>query len=207
LRYDFRDWLETIDIKNLVFIDETGVNLAMTRLYGRGVEGARVYDERPGSQGKNITVIGAMSDEGLIATMTFPGSLNTAIFLVFIEQILLPQLWVGAIVVMDNLSVHYAETAIALIESVGAKVKFLPPYSPDLSPIHPTFRRAWFRIVNFDRLLQQVVSTTGGSKKPQNFAALRGEMSDLLVSCDRHQMDRLKALKDPSHCGFISQLA
>jgi len=107
----------------------------MTRLYGRGVEGARVYDERPGSQGKNITVIGAMSDEGLIATMTFPGSLNTAIFLVFIEQILLPQLWVGAIVVMDNLSVHYAETAIALIESVGAKVKFLPPYSPDLSPI------------------------------------------------------------------------
>jgi len=67
LRYDFRDWLETIDIKNLVFIDETGVNLAMTRLYGRGVEGG-VYDERPGSQGKNITVIGAMSDEGLIAT-------------------------------------------------------------------------------------------------------------------------------------------
>jgi transposase len=135
LRHEFRDWLETIDIKNLVFIDETGVNLAMTRLYGRGIEGARVYDERPGSKGKNITVIGAMSDEGLIATMTFPGSLNTAAFLVFIEQVLLPQLWMGAIVVMDNLPVHYAETAVALIESVGAKVKFLPPYSPDLSPI------------------------------------------------------------------------
>jgi hypothetical protein len=83
----------------------------MTRLYARGIGGGRVYDERPGNKGKNITVIGAMSDEGLIATMTFPGSLNTASFLVFIEQILLPQLWVGAIIVMDNLPVHYAAPA------------------------------------------------------------------------------------------------
>ncbi|MBC1223347.1 IS630 family transposase [Nostoc sp. UCD121] len=135
LRYKFRRWLDTIDIKNLIFIDETGINLAMTRHYGRSVGGGRVYDERPGNKGKNITVIGAMSDEGLIATMTFPGSLNTASFLVFIEQILLPQLWMGAIVVMDNLPVHYANTAKYLIESVGAKTKFLPPYSPDLSPI------------------------------------------------------------------------
>lgn len=107
----------------------------MTRLYARCEGGARVYDHNPGNKGKNITLIGAMSDEGLIASMTFPGSLNTPSFLVFIEQILLPQLWVGAIVAMDNLPVHYAKVAIALIESVGAVVKFLPPYSPDLSPI------------------------------------------------------------------------
>ncbi len=135
MRYEFRRWLDTIDIKNLVFIDETGVNLAMTRHYGRGENGVRVYDERPGNKGKNITLIGAMSDEGLIATMTFLGSLNPASFLVFIEQLLLPQLWMGAIIVMDNLPVHYANAAKSLIESVGAKIKFLPPYSPDLSPI------------------------------------------------------------------------
>jgi transposase len=135
LRYEFRRWLDTIDIKNLVFIDETGVNLAMTRNYGRCQGGARVYYNRPGNKGKNITLIGAMSEEGLIATMTFPGSLNTASFLVFVEEILLPQLWIGAIVVMDNLPVHYAETTKALIESVGYFVKFLPTYSPDLSPI------------------------------------------------------------------------
>ena len=84
-----------------------------------------------------ITFIGAMSDEDLIASMTFPGSLNTDSFLVFIEQVLLllPQLWAGAIVAMDNLPVHYAIITTNLIESVGAKVKFLPPYSPDLSPI------------------------------------------------------------------------
>ncbi|MHC5734772.1 IS630 family transposase [Nostoc sp.] len=135
MRYEFRRWLDTIDIKNLVFIDETGINLAMTRHYGRSEGGIRVYDDRPGNKGKNITLIGAMTDEGLIATMTFYGSLNSDSFLVFIEQILLAQLWIGAIVVMDNFPVHYAETAKSLIESVGAKVKFLPPYSPDLSPI------------------------------------------------------------------------
>jgi hypothetical protein len=124
LRYEFRRWLDTIDIKNLVFIDETGVNLAMTQNYGRCQGGARVYYNCPGNKGKNITLIGAMSEVGLIATMTFPGSLNIASFLVFVEQILLPQLWIGAIVVMDNLPVHYAETTKALIEFVGAFVKF-----------------------------------------------------------------------------------
>jgi len=112
-----------------------GLNLAMVRLYARCLGGERVYDERPGNKGQNITLIGAMSDEGLIASMTFPGSLNTDSFLVFIEQVILPQLWAGAIVVMDNLSVHYATVTTNLIESVGAKVKLLPSYSPDLSPI------------------------------------------------------------------------
>jgi len=135
LRYEYRSWLDTVDVRNLVFIDETGLNLAMVRRYGRGFGGKRVYDDRPSAKGKNITLIGAISDEGLIASMTFQGALNTASFIVFIEQVLLPALWVGAIVVMDNLSVHYADAAKALIESVGAQVKFLPPYSPDLSPI------------------------------------------------------------------------
>ncbi|PSB52899.1 hypothetical protein C7B77_20010 [Chamaesiphon polymorphus CCALA 037] len=115
----------------------------MTRRYGRGEGGVRVYDDCPGDccrrrqavRGKNLTLIGAMSDEGLIATMTLTGGLDTASFLVYIKRILLPQLWVGAIVVMDNLPVHHAQRAEDLIKSVGAKVKFLPPYSPDLSPI------------------------------------------------------------------------
>ena len=67
--------------------------------------------------------------------MTVPGSINTEVFLTYITQVLAPQLWKGAIVVMDNLKVHHAERVRVAIESVGAKVKFLPPYSPDLSPI------------------------------------------------------------------------
>lgn len=135
LRHEWRIWLDTVDIRNLVFIDETGFNLAMTRKYGRTEGGERANDERPGNKGKNFTLVGAMSEAGLIAAMTLPGSLDTNSFIVYVEKVLLPVLWFGAIVVMDNLPVHYAEKIEELIKSVGAKVKFLPPYSPDLSPI------------------------------------------------------------------------
>lgn len=183
MRYEFRHWLDTIDIKNLVFIDETGVNLAMTRHYGRGENGVRVYDERPGNKGKNITLIGAMSDEGLIATMTFLGSLNTASFLVFIEQILLPQLWMGAIIVMDNLPVHYANTAKYLIESVGAKIKFLPPYSPDLSPIE----LCWSKLKEILR-----------SAKTRTFDAL-----DVAITMAVNAITDENALNWFNHCGLF----
>jgi transposase len=108
----------------------------MTRLYGRSPIGERLYDsEPPKDRGRNISLIGGLSLDGLIATMSVVGSVNTHVFLYYIQEILIPQLWVGAIVVMDNLSVHHAEVVQQAIEAVGAKVVFLPPYSPDLSPI------------------------------------------------------------------------
>ena len=82
-----------------------------------------------------MTLVGAMSDEGLIATMALPGGPNTASFMVYLERILLPQLWKRAIIVMDNLPVPHPQTVETLIKSFGVNVKFLPPYSPDLSPI------------------------------------------------------------------------
>ena len=112
------------------------MHLGFTRLYGRAPIGERLYDsEPPGDSGKNISLIGAMSIDGLIATMSLVGSVNTEVFLFYIQEILTPQLWVGAIVVMDNLPVHHATVVREVIEAVGAKVAFLPPYSPDLSPI------------------------------------------------------------------------
>ncbi|MGQ9872946.1 transposase [Leptodesmis sp.] len=108
----------------------------MTRLYGRAPVGERLYDsEAPGDGGKNLSLIGAMSIDGLIATLSIVGSVNTAVFLFYVQEILIPQLWVGAIVVTHNLPVHHAEVVREAIEAVGAKVVFLPPYSPDLSPI------------------------------------------------------------------------
>lgn len=136
LRFAHRLWSFTIDPRNLVFIDETGIHLSMTRKYGRAPVGERLYDsETLGNPGKNISLIGAMSLDGLIATMSIVGSVNTDVFLFYIQEILIPQLWVGAIIVMDNLSVHHAAVVRESIERVGAKVVFLPPYSPDLSPI------------------------------------------------------------------------
>ncbi len=136
LRFAYRLWSFTIDPRNLVFIDETGIHLGMTRLYGRAPMGERLYDsEAPDDRGKNISLIGGMSIDGLIATLSIVGSINTNVFLFYIQEILIPQLWVGAIIVMDNLPVHHAVVVREAIEAVGAKVVFLPPYSPDLSPI------------------------------------------------------------------------
>jgi len=136
LRFAYRLWSFTIDPRNLVFIDETGIHLGMTRLYGRAPIGERLYDsEVPGDRGKNISLIGGMSIDGLIATFSIGGSVNTDVFLFYIQEILIPQLWVGAIIVMDNLPVHHASVVREAIAAVGAKVVFLPPYSPDLSPI------------------------------------------------------------------------
>ena len=136
LRFAHRLWSFTIDPRNLVFIDETGIHLGMTRLCGRAPIGERLYDsEGPGDRGKNISLIGGMSIDGLIATMSVIGSVNTDVFLFYVQEILIPQLWVGAIIVMDNLPVHHALVVKEAIEAVGAKVVFLPPYSPDLSPI------------------------------------------------------------------------
>ena len=136
LRFAYRLWSFTVDPRNLVFIDETGMHLGLTRLYGRAPKGERLYDsESPGNQGQNISLIGGMSIDGLIATMSIVGSVNTDVFLFYVQEILIPQLWVGAIVLMDNLPVHHAQVVREAIEAVGAKVVFLPPYSPDLSPI------------------------------------------------------------------------
>lgn len=119
-----------------MFLDETGVNLGMTRLCGRAPSGERLYDsETPGDSGKNIALIGGRSIDGLIATMSLVGSVNTDVFLFYIQAILIPQWWVGAIIVMHHLPVHHASVVREAIEAVGAKVVFLPPYAPDLSPM------------------------------------------------------------------------
>ena len=108
LRFAHREWTFTVDPRNLVFVDETGMNLGFTRLFGRSPQGQRLYDSHSGNLGQNISLIGGMSIDGLIATMSIPGSVNTDVFLCYIQEILIPQLWVGAIVLLDNLPVHHA---------------------------------------------------------------------------------------------------
>jgi transposase len=111
------------------------MHLGFTRRYGRALQGERLKDSEPGNRGQNISLIGGMSVDGLIATMSIPGSVNTDVFLFYIQSVLIPQLWAGAIVLMDNLPVHHAQVVRETLAAVGAKLVFLPPYSPDLSPI------------------------------------------------------------------------
>ena len=135
MRFEYRDWVLKIDPHDLIFVDESGINLGMTRLKGRAKSGERLYDTCPRNRGSNISLIGALSLDGLIASMSLPGSVNTEVFVTYVREILAPQLWRGAFVIMDNLPVHKAQRIQDIIEKVGAKVVFLPPYSPDLSPI------------------------------------------------------------------------
>jgi transposase len=123
------------------FIDESGVNIAMTRRFGRARPGERVHDAVPKNHGKNITLLGALSCQGIDAMMSVDGPTDTAVFRAYIEQVLVPTLAPGDVVVMDNLGAHKVKGVREAIEAVGARLLYLPPYSPDLSPIEPCWSK------------------------------------------------------------------
>ena len=127
--------MKDINPKNLVFLDETGVLLGLTRTHARSQQGTRAYHLNPFYRGAKVTVIGAISIEKVVAVMTMDDSMNAKAFEVFIERFLVPQLWVGAVVVMDNLPAHKLASVEPMIKAVGASILNLSPYSPDFNPI------------------------------------------------------------------------
>jgi transposase len=122
-------------LKDLIFIDEAGVNLAMVRLYARSLKGSRARGEKPNKRGQNVSVIGALSFNEILTSVNLIGGTDALIFEAFIIRKLVPKLWKGACVVMDNCSIHLGEEVEKAIEAKGAKLIYLSPYSPDFSPI------------------------------------------------------------------------
>jgi len=147
LRQEFWEVIRTFDWNNLVFVDESGVNIAMTRLYARALKGKRAHGARPDKRGKNVTVIGAIALRGIVGAMTFKGGTDKIAFQTYIEQVLVPNLWKGACVVMDNFSSHKVAGIQEAIEAVGAHLVYLSPYSPDFSPIE----NCWSKMKEFLR--------------------------------------------------------
>lgn len=135
LRSEYWQQAKQIDPENLVFLDEMAVLLGLTRKTARSPHGQRVYDLKPFYRGAKVTVIGAISLKKVLAVMTLNGSMSGNAFEVFVEQCLLPQLWPGAAVVMDNVPAHKVTAIAPLIQSVGANVLYQSPYSPDFNPI------------------------------------------------------------------------
>jgi transposase len=113
----------------------------MTPLYGWAERGKRLIDFVPHGHWKTTTFLAALRHDGLTAPMVVDGAINGELFLAYVEQILLPTLRKGDIVVMDNLSSHKVAGVQKAIESVGAQVLYLPPYSPDLNPIEIVFSK------------------------------------------------------------------
>lgn len=130
-----------LDPSRLIFIDETWIKTNMTRLRGRALRGQRLVEKVPHGHWKTTTVIGALDHKGMRCSMTLDGPVNRDAFEAFVQQVLCPSIKAGDIVVMDNLSSHKGNRVAELIESARATLLYLPPYSPDLSPIEPAFSK------------------------------------------------------------------
>ena len=124
-----------------MFLDESGVRTDLIRRYGRGLSGARVPDHTPDGRWHTTTFLGALRVTGLTAPAVFDGPIDGASFLAYIEQVLMPTLAPGDIVIMDNLSCHKSPAVRRAIEAVGAQLWFLPKYSPALNPIELAFAK------------------------------------------------------------------
>jgi transposase len=140
--------VKDLPLANLIFLDESGVNLSFVRRMARSLKGERVYGANP-ARGKNVSVISAVSIEKVLVQWSVLGSVDGAMFEEFVATQLIPTLWVGAIVLMDNCSIHKGPEVERLIKAAGATLIYLPTYSPDFSPIE----NAWSKIKSILRTL------------------------------------------------------
>ena len=127
--------MKEVDPKDLVFLDEMGVQLGTMRTQARAAPRERAYDYKPFYRGSKISVIGAITVSKVLAVMTLDDSMDASALKIYISKCLVPQLWKGAVVVMDNLPAHKVKAIAPLIEAVGAKILYLSPYSPEFNPI------------------------------------------------------------------------
>jgi len=171
-----------LDARRLIFIDETWAKTNMTRLRGRAPRGRRLIDRTPHGHWKTSTLIAALGIEGVRCSTVADGAVNADIFEAFVEQVLVPELRPGDVVVMDNLSSHKRARTRELIEAAGAELAFLPPYSPDLNPIEMVF-----------------------SKIKQLLRSLACRTKDALWSAMQSVLDRVTptdAMNCFRHCGY-----
>jgi transposase len=166
-RREFREEVDSIEPKRLVFVDETGVTTAMTPAYGRAPRGERVEASAPASW-ESVTVIAALGLDGVKAPLAFPGSVNAATFLTYVERVLVPALRHGDVVVFDNLTSHLSPAVFEAIGRAGASVLPLPPYSPDFTPIEELFSK-------FKAFLRRV----GARAKEQLYEAIGEGLSEV----------------------------
>jgi transposase len=141
-RLHYRDLSAALDLRRVKFIDESGINIAMTRLYGRAPRGERALGSAPQNYGPNVTILGALSCTGLGAVLTLEGATAADVFRAYVREVLCPTLREGDIVIADKLSAHKAAGVQEAIAAQGARLLYLPPYSPDLNPIE----RCWSKI-------------------------------------------------------------
>ena len=177
-----RAWFEAqpgLDPDRLVFVDETGASTKMARRCGRAVRGQRCRAPVPHGHWKTTTFVGALRLGGMTAPMVLDGAMYGAAFRAYVEQVLVPTLSPGDIVVMDNLSAHRGAAVRDAIRGAGAELRFLPPYSPDLNPIEMAFSkfkaylkcRAARTVTQLDEAIAQAIDIYTPNECQNYFAA------------------------------------
>jgi transposase len=185
LRCDFVEQVqpELLDmLKHLKFIDEIGLHLGLTRLYGRAAPGERVCEGTPDYSGPHYTSLAALGVQGVSAPWIFEGAMTSLAFETYVQAELAPTLRRGDIVILDNLSAHKSAEARRLIEARGAQLLFLPPYSPDFNPIE---------------LCWSKVKAALRAAKARTFKALLKALRQALQSVSRADIRAWFA-----HCGY-----
>ena len=137
-------WFEgqlDLDPERLIFIDETWASTNMARRYGRALRGWRLRLGVPHGRWKTTTFVAGLRTSGVVAPFVLDGPINRRAFETYVEQVLVPELRSGDVVILDNLSSHKGARVRALIEAVGASLLYLPPYSPDFNPIENAFAK------------------------------------------------------------------
>jgi transposase len=140
-RSQWKRYQGKIDPRRLVFIDETGARTNMIRTRGRCARNKRLVAKVPHGRWKTLTFIGALRCDRLTAPCVIEGAVNGRNFLAYVKQVLVPTLRRGDVVIMDNLRSHKSKAVRAAIRTAGAKLLFLPAYSPDLNPIEQVFAK------------------------------------------------------------------
>ena len=141
LRAAFLEALQTGDGTCFKFVDETSTNLTYCRRYARAEGGHRAHQATPLHGGPNATLVAALTPSGLQAAMPVSGAVNGEVFAAYLDQVLGPTLGPGDVVVLDNLPAHKVAGLAELVEARGARLLYLPPYSPDFNPIERAFSK------------------------------------------------------------------
>jgi transposase len=144
-RVEYRSEVAVLDVRDLVFVDESGIDTRMVRRYGRAAPGKRALGHAPFGRYGRLTIVGALSLDGLLAPMSSTAAMNTELFLGYVDHVLIPELREKkptAVVVLDNLKPHLAAEVREKLEAAGMRLLYLPPYSPDFAPIE----QAWSKL-------------------------------------------------------------
>ncbi|MEG3439117.1 IS630 family transposase [Pannus brasiliensis CCIBt3594] len=150
LRQEYWDKIRDVDEEKLISLDEAGSNLSMTRTHARSLKGTRAHGTRPLKKGRNVSTITAITKNKVLATANFLGAVTGIVFEAFMLRQVLPKLWKGAVITIDNCKIHFSEEVNQAVEEKGAKLIYLPPYSPDFAPIE----NFWSKIKSILRKLK-----------------------------------------------------